>query len=277
MQESPIIALVGSNRIRRDDLWYSLIEIGGKTAMDEHVLNLAIDHVLQEQGIKITQQDIDNERMLFATSLRSDQIGEVDKVFEMKGYGPHRKSSLLFRNAALRKLITPDVRVTESAKRRMFSIIYGVSYPARIIVVPSLDLAADIKSKLDGGASFESTAIEFSIDSSGARGGSVNPINAADPVWPTAIRDELPNLRISEISTPILVDDRWVIIQITGASIIPAVQYEDVEPEMYRLSKLAQERFLMEQLSSSLVEKHALTIFDADVKRALGSLSNNPQ
>ena len=277
IQESPIVALVGSKRIRRADLWSSLIEIGGQTAMDEHVLNIAIDHVLQDQGLKITQQEIDNERMLFATSLSSNQLGEADKVFEMKGYGPHRKSALLFRNAALRKLISPDVRVTESAKRRMFSIIYGVSYPARIIVVPSLDLATDITSKLNGGASFKSTAIEYSIDSSGDRGGSVNPINAADPVWPSAIRDVLPNLVIDEISTPILIVDKWVIIQITEAPLISDVPFEDVEPEMFRLSKLAQERFLMEQLSLSLIEKHTLTIFDDDVKRALRSLSNNPK
>jgi parvulin-like peptidyl-prolyl isomerase len=269
IQESPIVALVSSKRIRRDDLWSSLIELGGKTAMDEHVLNIAIDHALKEQGLTITKQEIDNEKMLFATSLRSNQLGELDKVFEMRGYGMHRKSELLFRNAALRKLISSDVRVTESAKRRMFSIIYGVSYPARIIVVPSLDLATEITTKLDGGESFQTTAIEFSIDSSGDRGGSVNPINTADPVWPSAIRDVLPTLRMGEISTPILVDDRWVIVQITGAPIISDVAYEDVEPEILRLSKLAQERFLMEQLSSSLIEKQSLTIFDDDVKRAL--------
>jgi hypothetical protein len=74
---------------------------------------------------------------------------------------------------------------------------------------------------------------------------------------------------MGEISTPILVDDRWVIVQITGAPIISDVAYEDVEPEILRLSKLAQERFLMEQLSSSLIEKQSLTIFDDDVKRAL--------
>ena len=277
MQESPLVALVGSKRIRRYNLWHSLIEIGGKTAMDEQVLHIAIDHILQEQGLNITQQEIDIERMLFATALRSTQIAHVDKVFEIKGYGPHRKSALLFRNAALRKLILPDVHVTESAKRRMFSIMYGVSYPARIIVVPSLDLATDITSKLDGGASFQSTAIEFSIDSSRDRGGSVNPINAADPVWPSAIRDVLPNLKIDENSTPILVDDKWVIIQITGVPIFSKVAYTDVEPEMFRLSKLAQERFLMEQLSLSLIEKHTLTIFDDDVRRALRSESNNPQ
>jgi foldase protein PrsA len=276
MQESPLVALVGSKRIRRDTLWNSLIEIGGKAAMDEQVLHIAIDHILQEQGLTITQQEIDIERMLFATALRSNQIGDIDKVFEMKGYGPHRKSGLLFRNAALRKLISPDVRVTESAKRRMFVIMYGVSYPARIIVVPSLDLATDITSKLVGGASFLTAAIEYSIDSSGDRGGSVNPINVADPVWPSAIRDVLPNLETNEISTPILVDDKWVIIQVTGVPIISEVAFKDVEPEMFRLSKLAQERFLMEQLSLSLIEKHTLTIFDDDVKRALRSKSNNP-
>ncbi len=276
MHESPIVALVGTKRIRRDDLWPTLIEIGGKTALDEHVLNIAVELALDKQGVEITQQDIDNERTLFATSLRSNQNNEVDKVLESKGYGPHRKSALLFRNAALRKLISPDVRVTESSKKKMFSIMYGVSYPARIIVVPSLDLASDITSELAGGASVHEIAVEYSIDSSGARGGFVNPINTADPVWPTAIRDVLPNLKIDEISTPILVDDKWVIIQVTGAPIISEVSYKDVEPEMHRLSTLAQERFLMEQLSSSLIEQNNPTVFDDDVKRSLRSLRNSP-
>ena len=276
VQESPIVALVGTKKIRRADLWPALIEIGGKTAMEEHVLNIAVELTLEKQGIEITQHDIDNERTLFATSLRSNQNIEVDKVLESKGYGLHRKSALLFRNAALRKLISPDVHVTESSKRKMFSIMYGVSYPVKIIVVPTLNLATDITSKLNGGASFQEIAIEYSIDSSSTRGGLVNPINAADPVWPTAIRDVLPRLKQGEISTPILVDDRWVIVQVTGSAINSDVTYIDVESEMHRLSTLAQERFLMEQLSSSLIEQNLPTLFDDDVKRSLRFLRNNP-
>ncbi|MEE2912762.1 MAG: peptidylprolyl isomerase [Planctomycetota bacterium] len=277
IQESPIVALVGSRRIRRDDLWPSLIEIGGKTVMDEHVLNLAIELALQEQRIKITQQDIEHERDLLATSLSDSTEGRVDKVLKMKGYGSHRKNMLLFRNAALRKLISKDVVVTESAKKKLFSIVYGASYPARIIVVSSLQEATEIISILNDGASFKTMAIKHSIDSSSSQGGYVNPINVADPIWPTAIRDILGNLKTDEFSSPILINDKWAIIKVTGKPTISDVKYEDVKTEILQLSKLALERLLMEQLSLSLIEKHSVTLFDENIKRALSPLSNDSQ
>jgi hypothetical protein len=277
VNESPIIAMVGTRKIRREDLWSSLIELGGKTAFEEFVLTIALELTLQVQGIDITQQDIDNERVLFSTSLPTEQEDAVDEILELKGFGAHRKSALFFRNAALRKLISPDVHITTSAKKRMFSIIYGVSYPARIIVVSSLNQATGIRTTLADGASFQTTAIEYSIDPSGVRGGTVNPINVADPIWPAAIRDVIHKLSLNEISQPILVDDKWVIIQLTGPPVISDAVYEEVESEMYRLSKLSQERFLMKQLSSSLVEKHTPTVFDNDLKKSLRSLGGYPE
>ena len=277
IKESPIVALVGSTRVRRDDLWSPLVEIGGKTAMYDLILSVAIESELLERGLEITSQDIASERSLLATTVPQVQQGVFDDILETRGFGPHRRSQLLFRNAALRKLISFDVKVSDDATRRMFSIIHGVSYPASVIVVPTLEQATEIKSKLLAGESFSTIAIDSSIDSSASRGGTVDPISVADPVWPSAIRDVVPNLVQGEISNPILIDNKWVVVTVTGTPINSAVEFKDVEPEMRRLAKLAQERFLMSQLATSLVEQHAPTLFDDDLKRVLRSLADNPK
>ena len=40
--------MVGSTRVRRDDLWSPLVEIGGKTAMYDLILSVAIESELLE-------------------------------------------------------------------------------------------------------------------------------------------------------------------------------------------------------------------------------------
>ena len=277
VSESPIIALVGSKRIRKDDLWPSLVEIGGNTALRDLILRVAIEATLQEQGMVISSQDINNERLLLEATVPQVQEHMFDDILETRGFGPHRRSQLLFRNAALRKLISGDVLVTEDATKKMYSIIHGVTYPASVIVVPTLEQAADVKSRLEAGASFREMAVDSSIDSSASRGGAVGSISTADPTWPIPIRNVLPNLTQGEISNPLLIDQKWVVLTITGTPTTSDITFEDVESEMYELAKLAQERFLMDQLATSLTEQYSPTLFDDDLKRALRSLTNNPK
>ena len=277
VRESPIIALVGSRRIRRNDLWPSLVEIGGNTAMYDLVLDVAIETTLQDQEIVISAQDIKNERTLLESTVPQVQQQVFDDILETRGFGLHRRSKLLFRNAALRKLISSDVRVTDDATRKMYSIIHGTTYPASVIVVPTLRQATEVKNKLEAGVSFREMAIDCSIDSSASRGGTVGPISVADPVWPAAIRDELPNMSRGAISDPLLIHERWVILTVTGAATKSDVAFEDVESAMYELATLSQERFLMEQLATSLIEQYTPTLFDDDLKRVLRPLTDDPK
>ena len=272
---SKIVGLLGSTTIRRDDLWLALIEFGGEEVIEEYVLTLVLEQTLKERGITITPTNIEQELHLLRTL--SEPFDEVsfDNILKERGIGQHRKSTLLWRNAALRKLIQSKIQINEDAVHRMFAIIHGVVFPTRIIVVSTLKEANEVKTKLANGLTFSDAAIEYSIDSSADRGGRVSPISPSDPVWPSPIREAITSIGIDLVSDPIFIRDRWVILKVTGEPISSDTHFEDVRSEMKILATLAQERFYMEELSRWLQQENTLKILDLEVQKCLRSNRNS--
>jgi hypothetical protein len=267
-KNSPIIALVGTKSIRMKDILPALIEIGGKEALDDYMLNMAIEEELRNNSIVITPIEIRAERIQFLTMYNDISTPNFKKILYEKGYGPNRERQLLWRNAALRKLVAQDVKVTENSVKRMYEIIHGTSYPARVIVTTTHKEATDIFAKLNRGASFTKLAVELSIDPSASRGGIVDSIPIADPIWPAPIREALPKLNVGEFSSPIFIGDRWIIVQVTSAPVPSTVSFEQVKDEMQTLARLAQERFLMEEIAASLTKQQSITYFNSAFEHA---------
>ncbi len=266
--KSPIVAIVDTTAIRQEDLWPALIEIGGQEVLDDYILKTAITQALKNQGLIILPKDIQAEEQFLSTLTPHQSEDAFNTMLRKKGYGNFRKSQLLWRNAALRKLIQDRVDITTQAVQRMFSIVHGPEYPTRLIVVSTLEEANKTKSKLKSGVSFSDVAIEHSIDSSASRGGRVNPISTSDPAWPAPIREALPTIEVNTVSNPIFIGDRWVLLKVTNEPTTSNVTFEEAEPEMRRLATFAQERFLMESLAISFVQNSSVDIIDVDLKQS---------
>ena len=253
------------------DVLPALIEIGGKEVMDDCVLKIAIENELSKKAFEISNNDIHAERLLFQSMYNDLPKPSVNKILRERGIGPERERQLLWRNAALRKLVAHEVHITEDSVKRMYEIIHGAAIPTRIIVTTTHTEASEIFTQLQSGASFFELATKFSIDSSATRGGLVDPIPLADPLWPTSIREALPEIGIGEFSNPIFIGDRWIIVQVTGPTIISGISLEQAKSEMQQLTKLAQERFLMESLAESLQQRYSITFFNDALQRASSS------
>ncbi len=258
---------MGTESIRLQEILPALIEIGGNEVMNDFILQIAIESELSKKSITISHKEIDTERRLFQTRFDHLPKTSIDKVLLEKGYGPVRERQLLWRNAALRKLVASDVDVTSNSIRRMYEIIHGTSFPVRIIVTTTQKEAGDIFALLSEGKLFPDLAIQFSIDSSASRGGLVDPIPIADPLWPAPLRESLPEIRVGEYSKPIFIGDRWIIVQVTKPPITSDTTFEEVKVEMQQLAQLAQERFLMEALAESLQKKYKVTFFNKELKQ----------
>ena len=74
-------------------------------------------------------------------------------------------------------------------------------------------------------------------------------------------------IKVNTISNPIFIGDRWVVLKVSDAPTTSTVLFEDVETEMRQLAKVAQERFLMETLSKSLLQNSDVKIIDIDLLR----------
>ncbi len=249
------------------DILPALIEIGGDEVIEDYVLQIAIEGELSKKSITISHKDIDTERLLFQTKFDHLPESTINKLLLDKGYGPVRERQLLWRNAALRKLIASEVDVTSNAIRRMYEIIHGTSYPARIIVTTTQKEAGNIYTQLVEGKPFSNLAIQYSIDSSASRGGLVDPIPIADPIWPAPLRELLPEILVGEYSKPIFIGDRWIIVQVTKPPINSGTTFEEVESEMRQLALLTQERFLMEALAESLQTKYKVKFFNKKLEQ----------
>ncbi|MBC8309283.1 MAG: peptidylprolyl isomerase [Planctomycetes bacterium] len=272
--KSPIVAIIDTTAIRQEDLWPSLIELGGQEILEDYILKIAIIAELKNEGVKILPKDIQIEEQNLSIVSSNLSENEFDNILKARGFGNYRKSQLLWRNAALRKLVQNQVDITSQAVQRMFSIVHGPAYPTRLIVISTLDEANDVLSDLKRGISFADLAIEKSIDSSASRGGRVNPISTSDPTWPSPIREAISTLELNTISDPIFIGDRWVILEVTDEPTSSNVVFDEVEPEMRRLAIFAQERFLMENLAKSYIQRTRVDIIDLDLQRT-SSLNRN--
>ena len=261
------MAIIDTTAIRQEDLWPALIELGGQEVLEDYILKISLIAALKNEGIKILPKDIQIEEQNLSTISSHLNENEIDNILKAKGFGSFRKSQLLWRNAALRKLVHNQVDITSQAVQRMFSIVHGPAYPTRLIVISTLEEANNVISELKLGTSFADLAVEKSIDSSADRGGKVNPISTSDPTWPSPIREAISTLELNTISDPIFIGDRWVILKVTDEPITSNVELNDVENEMRRLAIFAQERFLMENLAQSFIQSSAVDIIDLDLQR----------
>jgi hypothetical protein len=269
--KSPVVALAGTKPVRLDDILPALIEIGGKEVMEDYVLTLALEDELKNKNLSVTPKDIETEELLFKTMYSNLTEDKVQLVLRNKGLGTKRQRQLFWRNAALRKLVFDEVHLTDDATKRMFSIVHGVTYPTRIIVTSTQKEAGVVIDQLQSGTPFIDLAVQHSIDSSASRGGLVEPIPIADPLWPESIREALPNVSIGEFSNPIFIGDRWIIVKVIGEKMSSDVSFEEAKSEMEKLAKLAQERFLMEELATALRNKYSVTYFNPELKPHSGS------
>ena len=287
--KSPIVAIVNTQAIRQENLWPSLIELGGGEVFQEYVLSIELETALQQRNFKVLPTDIQNEEQLLSTlvsgvptvswasgaSVVNDAA--MNEIMLQQGYGKIRKSRLLWRNAALRKLVQDQVTLNDAAAHRMYSIVHGPRYPTRIIVVSTLKEANNVISRINLGDNFSDVAIDVSIDSSASRGGHVNSISTSDPTWPAPIREAISTIEVNTTSNPIFIGDRWIVLTVSDAPTSSSTTFEDAELEMKNLAKLSQERFLMETLAKSLVDNSNVKIIDIDLLRSSRPDTNNSE
>ena len=276
-QTSPIVAILNHEVVRQMDVWPALIELGGQEVLEDYLLTIALRKELQDQGLSILPTEVRAEGRLLSSLVPTSEKDSISNLLRIRGIGEFRKSQLLWRNAALRKLVQPHVDIHEEAIQRMFAIVHGPKYPIRIIVVTTRSDAGQVIETLQNGDSFSDVAMQQSIDSSSVNGGRVTAISCADPSWPAPIRESISTLDIGAISPPIFIGDRWTIIKVTGEPSTSSVQFADVKINMRELATRTHERFLMENLAQRLIEKSTMKIFDKDLQKISGPNANSSQ
>ncbi len=282
--ERPPVVVEGES-ITWDSLRPAMVEVAGAIALEEAALDALLSERLAARGVRWSDLDTAAERAIIVAQLaeaspsRNAVRGEsaadrgerlLAQLRTARGLGNTRFEGMLRRNAALRLLVNDQVVLNESVIRQAYDLRYGERMPARIIVVDTVDDAAQIIDRLDAGEPFPEVAARFSTDQSASRGGLIEPVSAADPSYPQALRDAIGELRPGGYSTPIALDNGIAIV-LREASPSPSAAVPTLEETRSALTheaRMRQERILMGELARELLENARVTIFDASLDKA---------
>lgn len=259
------VALVDDRRVTFDDLRPALFEGAGAVALSEFLLDSRLTAACRARGISISETDVDRERSLMIDSLRrspDDRGSVLQEVRRRQALGPTRFDALLRRNAMLRALVQSEVDVSEDLVRQTHELLYGEQRTARLLVVDSLARADRLAREAQSGTDFAFLAMQHSQDVSADRGGLLSPVSRADASYPRALRESLWSLQVGETSGPVLLDDRYAILQLVSITPASGTPLATVREEVTQLARRNQERLLMEQRARELVRGLDVTIFD---------------
>lgn len=280
-------ALVNGDPVSWGELQPRLAEAAGRLVLEEVALERVLEDAFRERGLALSLTDIDREREILLQTVdpggerdRDQQLQLLEAVRVRRGLGERRLEDLLRRSAMLRKLVADRVEVTESMIGQRHETLYGERFLVRAIVLPTemeasrtlndllqplipegLAPDADAAAAIDPAAlraRFIDLAIERSTDQTGLRGGLLEPISAADPTYPLALRQALPKLEPGRVHGPVAVDagleeGGFALLLLEERLAAEPVALEQVRGQIAQELRLRQERILMGELAERML------------------------
>lgn len=262
---SPVrpVALANGEAIMPSDLETRLRERAGVEVLEEIVLETALREVLRERGMQVTQAQCTAEESLFLELLGGDGSAVVVSEFRSRrGLGEVRWKALLWRNAALRALTAPDVRVPEGAVEQLHAIRHGERRVVRLIAVRTPEELSGVRDALEAGDRFESVALAMSIDPSASLGGLIGPVSRADPALPAALREAVSSLDTGAMTQPILLPGSIVLARVERVLPPDGTALDQVREALSREALLRAQRSAMDAMAARLRAGSRVTVID---------------
>jgi parvulin-like peptidyl-prolyl isomerase len=264
-------ALINGRSLHWGEMRPLLTEAAGAEILEEIILDRQLQNELERQNLVISPQDMARERKLLLERLSDDADLSIRLLRQLRSrerLGTARFDGLIWRNAALRRLVRDEVIVEEEAVKQLYEMLYGPRYQARLMVLSTLIDAQRAIERVEAGERFADVAVEISADSSAARGGLLEPISTIDPTFPDSIRRSLQWLTEGEVSSPILVDNGYAVLLLE--QIVPRqdVLMSQVRSELEEQTQLNEERLRMDHYARHLLSSAPVTIFNDELNEA---------
>lgn len=249
-----------------------LSEAAGAEILREVALDRVLEEIAQRRGVNISEEDVAAERRLMRKTLALDDpdraVRLLNELRQRTGLGERRFQALLRRNATLRALIRDRVQITDAAVRQMFDAVHGPRRQVRLITLPSLTDIRRAITRIEAGEPFSDVAVDVSTDASASRGGLLEPISRFDPSYPDALRRAIWELSPGEISSPLMLDEQYAVIQLQREIEGNDVDLDDVRDAIAERVRLAQERMHMDQFARQLIADVSINIFDESLRES---------
>lgn len=237
-QGSEEIAVIGKERITREEWMAELEERFGKETLEEMVNFKVVEELAQKHDIKISKEELERELTMYKSvynNLDNENLTDSQELREQIRY------SIL-----LEELLTKDVEISDKELGAYYESnkeLYSIDESFRLfhIVTKTKEDALKVIEELKGGSSFEALASEQSMDEFTANeGGELGFVSANSDYLPSQYIDEAKSLKKDEWSQPIESDLGFSVILLKEK--LDGVQYtfEDVKKQIRRQIALEQ-------------------------------------
>ncbi len=247
VQPSPagtdIMATVSGQPIYMDQLHRPLVEAHGLRIAEMLVADKLVALEAERRNTAITDEEVaaESERLLNVvfgglsqTPLDPDQRQRaLETLLKKRGLTRSLWNSTVRRRALLRKMVEPQVVVTEPMLKAEYARWYGEKAEVRHIQVPTLDEAEKILGLLKEGADFAELARDRSTHVVNAeRGGLMPTFTRQSAEVPQAIRDAAFALEVSQVSGIVQTGNSFHVLKLMKRIPPGAENYEQVKERL---------------------------------------------
>ena len=228
-----LMAMVNGVEIGERALSAECLARHGAGVVETLVNKAIIDQACRQQGVAITQQDVDAEIDAMSRRFSVPRDKWIELIQQERGVSPQQYADeIVWPMLALRRLAHATIEPSADEVSKAFENQFGGTVKARIIVVKSRQEAEQVRAKAVAAPDeFGALARQHSVDvGSASANGWVQPIrrHSGEPAFEAIVF----GLAQGEISPVAQVADQFILVKCEGHLPAADVKLDDVRPRL---------------------------------------------